>query len=258
MPIASNDTAALITGLLGAVTGKSGTSKTTGSNTTTVANDSQSQTVTGSNITPEGVKGLIDQILGGSGGLADLASGAKTAGIYNSSTQQLLSNDLIARTAAQVAAQAAGTTSTTKNTGGTTTTVNKNEETDQEVKSPLGSLDLNAIGGAAGLAGLYSLLAPSIKAGVGSLTGGKGVGDLGTLLRDALFGTGVAPNADKSPSFNTGSLTNPLGTATGSPAIPSIPDDFWASIGIDPSGVSAGSGDSGLSNSDITPDWWFD
>jgi len=67
---------------------------------------------TKSNITPQGMNAVIQQILGGTNGLAAIANGEKTAGLYNSSTNQLLTNDLITRTAGELAKQQAGTTTT--------------------------------------------------------------------------------------------------------------------------------------------------
>ena len=60
---------------------------------------SQSQT-TSENTSQASVNALMAQILGGSQGLATVAAGQKSAGMYNSTTNQMLTNDLIARTAA--------------------------------------------------------------------------------------------------------------------------------------------------------------
>jgi len=84
-----------LTSLLGMVKGKSST------------------TTTSSNISDEGVNALIQQILGGSQGLAAVAGGQKSAGLYNSTVNQQLTNDLITRTAGEVAKTKAGTTTKT-------------------------------------------------------------------------------------------------------------------------------------------------
>ena len=93
--IAKSDPVADITNLLSLVKGKSST------------------TTSSSNISDEGVNALIQQILGGSQGLAAIASGQKGAGLYNSTTNQQLTNDLIARTSGEVAKAKAGTTTKT-------------------------------------------------------------------------------------------------------------------------------------------------
>lgn len=87
-------------------------------------NNTGSVTTTGSNISAQGMQRLIDQALGAAGGVADIATGAHATGIYNSTTQQQLTNDLITRTAGELAARQAGTTSTTQNSGAITTTGN--------------------------------------------------------------------------------------------------------------------------------------
>lgn len=68
---------------------------------------------TQTNITPEAMQAILTQILGGTAGLASVANGEKTAGLYGSSTNQLLTNDLLT-TAAQKAALAGASTTTTK------------------------------------------------------------------------------------------------------------------------------------------------
>lgn len=69
---------------------------------------------TQSNVSSEGVNAILQQILGSANGLASVAGGQKSAGLYNSSTNQLLTNDLITRTAGEVAKQQAGSTTTNK------------------------------------------------------------------------------------------------------------------------------------------------
>lgn len=77
---------------------------------------------------------IVQGILEGSSGLAAVSGGQKAAGAYNTSTNSLLTNDLLSRTAGEVAARSAvtktvigGTTSTTSGTttnSGSTTTQN--------------------------------------------------------------------------------------------------------------------------------------
>jgi hypothetical protein len=77
-----------------------------------------STSTTSSNISSEGMNALLQQILGGTQGLAAVSSGQKSAGMYNSTTNQQLTNDLITQAAAKVAAQQAGTTTTTTKSEG--------------------------------------------------------------------------------------------------------------------------------------------
>lgn len=74
--------------------------------------DQKSSTSTSTNISKEGVTQQINDILQGTNGLAAVAGAQKTAGLYNGSTNTLLTNDLLARASAQVAAKNATTTTT--------------------------------------------------------------------------------------------------------------------------------------------------
>lgn len=73
--------------LLGGIFGKSGA----GSKTT-------------SSIDSEGLMTLLQNILGGTQGLASISSGENSAGLYDSVTQTLLSNDFLTQAAGEVAA----------------------------------------------------------------------------------------------------------------------------------------------------------
>lgn len=66
-------------------------------------------------VSPEKAMALMQQILGGTQGLAQVAQGEKGAGLYNSTVNQQLTNDLLARTVAQVASLS--TTKVSENTG---------------------------------------------------------------------------------------------------------------------------------------------
>jgi len=70
----------------------------------------------------EALKALLSEKLAGIQGLEAVAGGQKRAGLYNTSTSQLLINDLLVRSAAEVAKQAAPTV-TTKVGGTKKTTV---------------------------------------------------------------------------------------------------------------------------------------
>ena len=71
------------------------------------------KTTTKSNMSKEGMDALVKQILGSASGLSGIASGQKNAGMYGSTTAQLLTNDLISRTAGELEKQRAGTTTKT-------------------------------------------------------------------------------------------------------------------------------------------------
>lgn len=100
---------------------------------TTKLNHSVSQT----QIDPEGMKYLLESILGSNNGLAAVSAGANSAGVYNSATETLLQNDLIARAAGEVAAR-------------NSKTVTDSTESSQTDKSETGS----KVGGASSALGV--------------------------------------------------------------------------------------------------------
>lgn len=75
---------------------------------------SSTTSTTGTNISTAGVQQQINDILSSNQGLAAVASAQKSAGLYNSSTNTQLTNDLLSRVSAQVAAKDATTTQTVK------------------------------------------------------------------------------------------------------------------------------------------------
>lgn len=74
--------------------------------------DQKTTNTSSTNISKEGVTQQINDILQGTNGLAAVAGAQKTAGLYNGSTNTLLTNDLLARASVQVAAKNATTTQT--------------------------------------------------------------------------------------------------------------------------------------------------
>jgi hypothetical protein len=68
----------------------------------TVTNSGGTTTVTTSeSVAPGAVDAVVKSILEGTAGLASVAGGQRTAGLYNSSTNNLMVNDLVARAAAE-------------------------------------------------------------------------------------------------------------------------------------------------------------
>lgn len=149
-----------------------------------------STSTTKPNISPEGINAILQQILGGSQGLASVASGQRSAGLYNSTTNQLLTNDLITRTAGELAKQSAGSTTTLK--------------TPPKIAGPdIGKL-LLTIGGT-------NLLGPAVK----GLVKKTGLDTLGTSMADAL-GLGGNFSTDAIAAANTSS--DPIAALIGSQA----------------------------------------
>src|ERR1700742_329805 len=67
-------------------------------------------TTQNSSVSAAGQSALLQQILSGTSGLASVAGGQHAAGLYNSSTNELLTNDLLTRAAGQVNEQNKQTT----------------------------------------------------------------------------------------------------------------------------------------------------
>lgn len=176
----------------------------------------------------------LQQILGGTSGLAAVSSGQKSAGLYNSTVNQQLTNDLLARTSAQTAALSATKTST----------------------SQVGP-QANPLMTLAGLAGgqvLGNLAGPALKVAKKKL----GLDDLGQKISDSIFGSsevtassgfGVAPmNAafDTTP-INSAALQNlddlsgmrASDTGTGSSAGAGMDAGTAAALGIGAGAASA-------------------
>ena len=88
--------------------------------TTTQSGGTQTKTES-SSISQEGMNEMLKSALAGTSGLAAVAGGQRTAGGYGSATNQLLVNDLMTRTAGQIA-QANSSKTTAVSSPGTTTT----------------------------------------------------------------------------------------------------------------------------------------
>lgn len=81
--------------------------------TTFSGSPKQTQTTTeSSKVSAEGLQAILKQALEGNSGLAHIASGQANSGLYNSSTNQLLQNDLLSRLTAQAAANSKTSTQT--------------------------------------------------------------------------------------------------------------------------------------------------
>lgn len=106
---------------------------------------------TSTNVDPLAVQAAVNNMLGGTQGLAAVAGGQKSAGLYNSSMNTLLVNDLLSKTAAQAASL-----------NKTETTTKKAAAQVNPMTALLGALGVQAMGGMGGLGKL-----------LGSATGSK-------------------------------------------------------------------------------------
>lgn len=173
---------------------------------------------TSSNISKPGMDALLQQILGSAQGLSSIASGQRGAGLYNSSTNQLLLNDFMTRAAGELEKQRAGTTSTTRTPA---------------------QFGLGDIGTLLGMQAVSSLLGPTVK-GLGKKSGISGWGD---KLAEKL-GLGGAQNANALAPVESLSFT-PVGSASSGVSAGTIGMDFGNYTALN-SALGLGTTDFGL------------
>lgn len=215
MAIAQTDTITPLLNLASLFLGKSGSSSTSGGSSTekgTITNTVQES------VPQAAVDAAIKSILEGTQGLAAVTSGQKVAGLYNSSTNTLLANDLVARAAAQGAALNK-TTTTTQNRD--ITTLREPTVTSQTTNpqiSPTTGL---------GILGALQVL-PTVK------------DSLGGILAKKKFKVDDFEDAEPGGNVTTGS--SGIDTATGIPAV-----EFSASPVVDVASIAQATGlDEGL------------
>jgi hypothetical protein len=148
--------------------------------------DQKSTSTTSSNISSTGVNSIIQQILSSSQGLGAVASGAHVSGGYNSTVQQQQLNDLITRTAGEVAQKQAGTTTVTAK------------------KAPV---SIGNILTTIGASGASKLLAPTFK----TLEKKLGIDGLGDKLNSAVFGNSTGAGAGAATDSTAGVINGSAG-----------------------------------------------
>ena len=230
MPIPQDNTLGNLAGILGSIPGltEAINGKTTTSSTS---------------IPSSGLNYLLQQILSSNQGLASVAGGQNTAGLYNSTVQTQMVNDLLARSAGEVASKTATTTTRQQ------PTLNLGDTLLQGAAGLIGSkllskgvdtlgstvadaLGLGSSGGAAAGSSLLSAItgstAPEFSAGLGvptavanaslageaaSMAGGAGAGVAGAAgsVGDAIGGSLASALGDT----GAGALAAGLGSALG-------------------------------------------
>lgn len=146
------------------------------------------------NISQAGVDATIARILQSEQGLASITSGANRSGLYNSSTAQLLTDDLVARTAAETERARAGQTVTTEPQGLGLGSLAGTLLAAQSIPTISNALNtgINAVSNALGLGSAAGGAAAGSAAGLASV-GGLTAGAAGTAAATgALAGGGLA------------------------------------------------------------------
>lgn len=184
-----------------------------GDKTTTTSGGTTTGTKTsGLDITKEGTMKLIQDILSSSNGLAAVSSGQKSAGLYNSSTNQQLTNDLIDRASASVARDTAKTveTSTTTTSGGKTV---------QEAPFNFSDAALG-LAGAVGAKKLYDIISSdgtinNVTSAVSGMLPDFGLGSISNALDFGGFSFGGGLPTGAFGSLMSGDVGGALGQGAG-------------------------------------------
>jgi hypothetical protein len=222
---------------------KNASVSTTGTTQNSGGTTTSGSKTTSSNVSQDAVNALVQQILEGSQGLAATASGQKRAGLYNSSTNQMLVNDLIARASAEGAklnkSETTSVTETQQDNRATTTSQNQVQQTKAPVSPQMAG---GLVGGLQLVSSLRNTdigkkLTSSIFGGASAKTATTSAGSSSeasgsTSQQAATDGTGSGPD-----SINS----TPSVTATGSPATNSV-----GSIAGSEFGVNVGSNDASV------------
>lgn len=193
------------------------------------------------NLSSEAMNELIQQMLEDNSGLANVSSGQRAAGLYNSSTNTQLTNDLISRVSGKAALASAPTTTTTSNTQqapgllgdvnpllalAAPTLLKAGGDVLSKILTPPPVLTKNAITGAAGTADFLS-------------EGGNFLSEGGNFLGSAIPATGSV--AELGDVFSNSSLANTGFElfSTGADAL-NLGNDLFS--GVDSSGSLGGLG----------------
>lgn len=169
---------------------------TSGGGTTTTSSPKSQTTTSQTQLSSDNVLGLIQQLLGGTNGLASVAQGQANSGLYNSSVNTQLANDLISKTSTQVAAAAAPKVETQSTTGSTQVATN-NAQLDPT--SSLLTAGAAYIGGKIlKRTGVLDTLNKGVDSAIDSIFGSSGgvassVGDFASSLSSGVdFGSGAS------------------------------------------------------------------
>lgn len=194
---------------------------------------SGSTSTTSPNISATGMNQVLQQILGGSQGLAAVSSQAKGAGLYNSTTQNLLNNDFITRTAGELAKQQAGSTTKT---------------------SKPAAISGNNVLALLGVAAGKSLFGPAVSGALKK----TGVDQWGNKISDSLgLGTPAAGSVDSagtnlfSGDQASGAFSNVGGLAD---SLSSAGSDIAGDAALDSTGTNLFEGAAGSATTDVATD----
>lgn len=203
-----------------------------GQKQTTTQRGGTTRETTRTDVSEEGINELIRGILSGPGGVQDVGGAARSAGVFDSTTEDLLLGNLYARAAAQGELARSPTIRETETPDVVTTT---------EVPGI-------GIGPLAGTLAATSLAAPLVKGASGALAEGGGIqgvvsslfGGGGGGAGQAATATGARAGADFLSRTLTGGTAQAGASAAGSAAGSAIPGGFMSEVAT--GGIPGGAG----------------
>jgi hypothetical protein len=201
------------------------TTSTSGGNVTTSGGDqttsgNTSVVKTDQGISQDSMNAMLQQILSGTNGLASVAGGQRSAGGYSSTTNQMLVNDLLTRSASQVAQQNQSKTVTSVSGPVTVSNAPKTVATGP-TQSTVGGATIAGVGNVAG--SLAALQALSSGLNSASSIGSNNIFKKASSSFMSALGFGT-----DSPTSN--SDVNPIAPAAGNiNSLPSSVADYQAS-----------------------------
>jgi len=223
-------------GLLTSFSSKTGTSTDSGSTQTQSGGTTTKQTI----LDQDTMNAMLKSALEGTSGLASVASGQNSAGMYNSSTNTMLTNDLLSRLATSTAIAGAATTTTTPSTTVVTSPSTKTTVTPAAVSATTG---LSAVAGVAGLSGAKNLLDTLTGKKKGSISTSDVPGTASSQSTESISQMAGETNPDTAAYLNsadgTTSVTNDVVSASNDVSS-NLVLDTGSEIGSDVAGSLAG------------------
>lgn len=204
-----------ILSLIQAFTGKESEEKRSGSTTTTSGGTNTTTTSKKTEVSQDAMNSMLKSALEGTQGLAAISAGQNAAGLYNSSTNTMLTNDLLSRLAAQTASANSTVTQTATETTSPKTVV----QTPSTATTSVPGLASNK--GTMGALAAASLFKPQLDKVLKSKGGLAGLlGLFGGVDESAGTASAITPNIADALSSNTTTLEGVLAASARAPIEP--------------------------------------
>lgn len=211
-----------ITSLANLFLGKSGTQATVGGTQNTGGVTTTGTRTVSENVSQDAIDATVKSILEGNQGLAAVSAGENKVGLYNSSTNRMLTNDLIARAAAEGAklnkTQTTQVNETAADTRGTSTNTAVKTTAAPQVKPGTAAVGLLGIQGLSALSnttlGKKLMAQLGMGAGVKAAAGAAGASGSDSSGGASTNATANTPNAPVASIAADGSSTADMSSGT--------------------------------------------